>query len=110
MKIIVPLRPTDFDDFAILLQKVGNRADLVEIWLDEINDLDDFLEKFKQFKQQNASQISFLAVCKTPEENGSFSGSEEEKIKILQSFLDSGGNLVDLDIQRNKEENICNIR
>ncbi|MCK5460841.1 type I 3-dehydroquinate dehydratase [Candidatus Gracilibacteria bacterium] len=109
MKIIVPIQPNSFNSFARLLQKVGNRADLVEIWLDKINNLDDFLKKFKQFKQQKKSQISFLAVCKTPEEKGSFSGSEEKKIKILQSFLASGGDFVDLDIQRNKKGNIQQI-
>lgn len=98
MKIIVPLRPSNFEDFSSDLQRVDGRADMVEIWLDWLEDLEAFL---KAFKVMDKSDYQFLAVCKSEEEKGSFEGTSMERAEILKSFLEAGGDYVDLDYTRN---------
>ncbi|MDH3324797.1 MAG: type I 3-dehydroquinate dehydratase, partial [Candidatus Peregrinibacteria bacterium] len=91
--------------FETLVKKINSRADIIEIWLDQIENLDDFFESLKTYH----SAPPLLATCKTPEEKGLFQGTETEKIEILKKFLNSGGNLVDLDITRNSIKNIQQI-
>ena len=109
MKIICPIRPKNFDDFLSLIKKIDNRANIVEIWLDQVKDVDIFLENFKKFKKQNTTSIKFLSVCKQPEENGRFKGSDIDRIKILNQFIDASGDFVDVDITRNSESEIKKI-
>jgi 3-dehydroquinate dehydratase len=44
-----------------------------------------------------------------PDERGNFAGTQIERIKILQKFLEQGGDFVDLDFVRNAEELIPHL-
>lgn len=106
MKIICPVQPQNFDDFLLLQEKIKDRADIIEIWLDYLDDIDDFLKKFSKRK---ASKTPFLAVCKKDDQKGKFKKGEEERIKVLQQFLSAGGDLIDLDITKNPKSEIPKI-
>ena len=98
MKTIVPLRPRNAEDLLEMVEEIGNRANWVEVWLDQF---EGEIPKVPTHK--------LIGCCKTPEERGNFLGTAEEKIKILQNFLKSGGDLVDLDIERVDENLIRKI-
>ncbi len=98
MKTIVPLRPHNADELLEMAEKIGNRANWIEVWLDQF---EGDIPKIESHK--------LIGCCKTPEERGNFLGSSEEKIEILQKFLKAGGDLVDLDISRVEENLIRQI-
>ncbi len=106
MKIICPIRPSNFTNFLENLEKINNRADIIEIWLDSIDDIDFFLKNFQKFKEKNKNNLKFLAVCKTKKENGNFEGTPKERCLVLQKFLKFGGNFIDIDITQNSENEI----
>jgi len=85
MKIIIPIRPRTFSEFKTLVQRVNSRADVIEVWLDHVKN-----SFFKDFKN-SSPDCGFLGVCKMPDERGNFSGTQIERIKILQKFLEAGG-------------------
>ena len=98
MRTIVPLRPHNADELLEMVEQIGNRASWIEVWLDQFEGDIPRIESHK-----------FIGCCKTPAERGNFLGSSEEKIEILQKFLKSGGDLVDLDVERVKENLIHQI-
>lgn len=101
MQKIVPIRPKSAAELQNLIQKIGTKADIIEIWLDRhADELIDVIQKICAEKTNKINGPKFLAVCKTPEEKGIFLGSMEEKLAILQKFLDAGGDYVDVDFGR----------
>ncbi len=100
MKIICPIRPLNFETFLKNLKEINNRADIIEIWLDGILDLDDFFKNFQKFKKEN-NILKFLAVCKRKNEKGIFKGNKKERCLVLQKFLKVNGDFIDLDITQN---------
>ena len=107
MKIITPLRPKNFSEFEVLLSKVDERADIVEIWLDGIENIADFLFDFGEADFDSGYQ--FLGVCKTVEEGGKFEEGPAEKNNILHQFFRAGGDWVDVDVARNPYGLIASI-
>ena len=65
-------------------------ADLVEIWLGELEDLE-IPELFAQV------ELPILANCKGADEKGSFGGSEQEKVDLLITAAQAGAAYVDID-------------
>ncbi len=104
MKIICPIRPRNFKEFKNLVSKINNRADIIEVWIDQVSD--DFFKKFKTFEK---GKMKFLAVCKQIQEKGHFVGNSIDRVEQLKKFLLSGGRFVDLDITQNKKEAIEKI-
>jgi 3-dehydroquinate dehydratase len=101
MKKIIPIRPRSSAELENLLQKIGSKADIIEIWLDRnADELIPVIKKIRSETYQAPDAPKFLAVCKTPEEKGIFLGSMEQKLLILQKFLDAGGDYIDVDFGR----------
>jgi len=98
MHTSVPLRPRNAQDLLQMVKKIGDRADWIEIWLDQFTGDIPKIESHK-----------LIGCCKTPAERGNFLGTAKEKIEVLQRFLKAGGNLVDLDIRKNEEDLIRQI-
>lgn len=114
MKIIVPIKPKNIEALSSLIKKIDNRADIIEIWLDQIEYLEEFLTQFKDCRRGTKScaqnkAVKFLAVCKRENEKGSFMGSPSERVAIINQFLEAGGDLVDVDITQNELEDIQKI-
>lgn len=106
MKIICPIRPQNFKDYLFLLEKINNRADIIEIWLDQITDIPNFLMKFSK---QKISGPKYLAVCKRANEKGTFTGSSADRVEILKQFIEASNDLIDLDITKNLNSEIKKI-
>ncbi len=111
MKIITPVRPSNFEDFERLFLQINYRADIIEIWLDGVKDIDVFFVHMFVFvnnlaKKDGGKSIQFLGVCKFLSENGKFIGDESEKFKLLHRFLDLGGCYIDLDVTRNSTDGL----
>ncbi len=111
MRIIVPIRPRTIAEFKKFVQKINGRADVIEVWLDSFSlssrtcfGISEMLNQVQHDKVSQDRSLKFLGVCKSPEERGTFAGTPEERIKVLQKFLDAGGDLVDLDVVRNEEK------
>lgn len=101
MKKIIPIRPKSAEELAKMIQKIDNKADIIEIWLDRnADELIPVIKKIRSETHQAPDAPKFLAVCKTPEEKGIFLGSMEQKLSILQKFLDAGGEYIDVDFGR----------
>ncbi|HEY5714325.1 MAG TPA: type I 3-dehydroquinate dehydratase [Candidatus Gracilibacteria bacterium] len=99
MQVIVPLKSSDIKSFEAQYKKTLGKAHVIEVWLDQIKDLDTFLEDFEDFRKDKSE--FFLGVCKSVEEGGQFKGTSLEKSQILDHFLKFGGDGVDFDIARN---------
>jgi len=110
MKIIVPLRARTWAELAPKLDQITDQVDMVEIWLDQI-----FMDLMRQpqiipevarrlQKLKLDHNLEVLAVCKSPQEQGHFGGTEIQRIEILQAFLQLGGDYVDVDIRLNHKD------
>jgi len=62
MNIITPIKPQNFREFLDQVKLIKNRADWIEIWLDNLENYDDFFENFA--KSHEILDLKFLAVCK----------------------------------------------
>ena len=76
-----------------------SHADIIEIWIDQINDLDRLqtLEALK--KLQKEVKKPFLYVLKPKNENGKFIGTQKQRIDLLIKSLDYGASYVDIGIK-----------
>ena len=110
MKIIVPLRARTWAELEPKLDQITDQVDIVEIWLDQI-----FMDLMRQpqiipevarrlQKLKSDHNLEVLAVCKSPQEQGQFGGTEAQRIEILQAFLQLGGDYVDVDVRLNHKE------
>lgn len=91
-KICIPLQLKTAQEVIDFMQKNQEKADLFEIWLDQIQDLD--LEKIMQNKTK-----PILCVCKGEKEKGGFKGNELEKADLLKKAMKLGADYVDTDYQ-----------
>ena len=107
MKIITPLRPRTFSDFESAVALVDQRADILEVWIDALEDPYDFFDSLCQSTITESYQL--LGVCKTPEEHGEFKGNSAEKNNLMHEFLRSGGTWIDLDVTRNPYPMIASL-
>jgi 3-dehydroquinate dehydratase type I len=71
------------------IQKVQKEADVIEIWLDQIEDLN--LERLFQVKKK-----PYLCVCKSKREKGKFVGSTDKRLEILYQCIARGAEYVDI--------------
>ncbi len=78
-------------DFLVKFEEAQNneKVDLIEIWFDQIEDLN--LEEIFRFRKK-----PLIAVIKEPKEFGAFTGSHAKKIALLSKFIELGGDFVDL--------------
>lgn len=91
-KICVPIKLSTNQAVVDFMQKNQDKADIFEIWLDQINDLN-FPEIF------NNKTKPILCVCKGSKEKGNFKGSEYEKTELLKVAILQGADYIDLDYQ-----------
>ncbi|MFA6528220.1 MAG: type I 3-dehydroquinate dehydratase [Candidatus Gracilibacteria bacterium] len=73
-------------------------ADIIEIWLCELKDMD--LEFLKNL--QSKIKKPFLYVLKPKNENGKFVGTHKQKVELLIKSLDYGASYVDIGVKTNK--------
>jgi len=105
MLICVPVKEKTQKMVLKRLFQIKGKADLAEIWLDQIKDLDlkNLLKK---------APLPVICVCKKPSEKGSFKGSYTEMADILKEALKHGAVCVDVsfDIPKNLCANIVKYR
>lgn len=82
-------------DLKSRLIEEAKEVDVVEVWLDSIQDLR-LAEIF--FEKENI-QTPFLFVNKIPEEGGDFMGTSEEHVDRLVEMLERGARYVDVAFQ-----------
>lgn len=73
-----------------LIKKYKSKSDIIEVWIDGVRDLE--LNKIVEQSKD------LLLVCKGKDENGSYNGSDDEKINLLQQGIDLGVKYVDVSI------------
>lgn len=89
-KIVVPIRPRDFDeaqDLVLTAQIVG--ADFIELWCDRL----EFADAKKLIL---LSELPIIANLKDESENGEFKGSIFERLRYLEEILKEGAAYVDI--------------
>ncbi len=101
MKIAVPVRETSQEKALKAVKRVKGKADLAEIWLDHIKDLD-----LKALVKN--SPLPLICVCKKPIEGGRFKGNYKEARKLLLEAAGYGAKYIDLPLKgiRNQESGI----
>lgn len=97
MKTCVPIRARSRYELMNQIELIQGRADVLEIWLDDIVWMPSFVQDIKA----KEPKVELLGVCKTPAEHGKFTKDPTKKVQILQDFLKSGGDFIDLDINQN---------
>lgn len=91
MKVCIPIQENSQKEAKKRLQQVSKEADLAELWLDQIGDLD-----IKTLLQ--AKPLPVVCVCKRPADKGKFKGSFEELSDILLEAIKYGANYVDIPV------------
>jgi 3-dehydroquinate dehydratase type I len=89
MKICVPIQENSRKAAQKRLKELSEKADLAEIWLDQIQDID-----IKTLLKDKPLPI--VAVCKRPAEKGRFKGGFETLAEMLQKAIEAGADYVDL--------------
>lgn len=110
MKIIVPLRARTWAELEPKLDQITDQVDIIEIWLDQIfmdlmrqpQIIPEIARRLQQLKSDFG--VNILAVCKSPQEQGNFGGTEAQRIEILKAFLQLGGDMVDVDVRLNHKD------
>jgi len=89
MKICVPIQVRTQKEAKKALKNAKGKADMAEIWLDHIKDLDvpDLLKN---------KPLPVICVCKKPDEKGRFKGSHSEAVKILAEAAKNGADYIDI--------------
>jgi 3-dehydroquinate dehydratase type I len=97
MKICVPIQVRTQKEAKKALQNIKGKADMAEIWLDHIRDLNvsDLLKN---------KPLPVICVCKKPDEKGRFKGTNKEVIKVLAEASKLGADYIDVPL------NICDLR
>jgi 3-dehydroquinate dehydratase type I len=89
MKICVPIKEKDPKKMKKRLLEASKKADLAEIWLDQLKgpDLKKLLLK---------APLPVLAACKRKREQGSFTGSYQAQADLLQGAIKNGAKYIDI--------------
>lgn len=102
MKICIPIQEKSQKKVKKRLQSAPlsgeKQADLAEIWLDHIRDLD-----LKSLLK--AKPLPVVCVCKRPEDKGKFKGSFEALSKVLLEAIKYGADYVDIPIKMPEKMN-----
>ncbi|MEK9132820.1 MAG: type I 3-dehydroquinate dehydratase [Patescibacteria group bacterium] len=92
MKICIPIVAKCRLEAEKLIRRAQPGADLLEIWLDNLNQAD-VLPLISTLKKP------VIAVCRGKEERGSYMGTEETRVGILCEAVRSGSKYVDIGLQ-----------
>ena len=92
MMICIPIVATTTEAAAAQMEKVAPQADVLELRIDQIKDVD--LNRLINGKQ-TGKQI--LVTNRRKEEGGSFSGGERERVALLKDAVALGTDYVDIE-------------
>lgn len=90
--ICIPIRESSMAAALMQIQEVQKHADVVEIWLDHIEDLN--IERLFEVKEK-----PYLCVHKSKREKGKFMGTTEKRFEILKTCVNRGAEVVDINIE-----------
>lgn len=119
MKICIPIVSSNIDEVCEKIKISAQKADIIEIWLGEffpqlgiepvkMSDASfseisgKILEKIFS-AQEEAGNIPLLINVKDEAEKGKFSGTDEQKIFLLQECAKLGAQYIDIDFEFNPE-------
>lgn len=88
-KICIPIKEATMASALMQIQNVQDAADIIEIWLDQIEDLN--IERLFQVKKK-----PYLCVYKTKREKGNFVGSTDKRLEVLYECIARGAEYVDI--------------
>jgi len=92
MKICVPIQAKTQKEALKRLKEAAKHAELAEIWLDQIGDLD--LRTLLA-----AKPLPIVCVCKRPADKGKFKGTFAGLSDLLLSAIEYGANYIDIPMQ-----------
>lgn len=99
LKICIPIQAKTLKELGAILPKAEKQADLIEIWLDYIKDLNT-----KSLKEViGKMKKPLIVVCKGKKEKGKWTGSEQDRIEILSQAATLGADFVDVGIHTNEK-------
>ncbi len=93
-KIIIPLRPRSVAELQRLLLDTEEKADLVEVWLDGIKELDE--KKIKKITKLVTKPL--IVNLKNKSEGGTSRFGDKKRIEILKLAAKTGVDFVDADL------------
>lgn len=92
--IIIPIRPTSLRDAKRLIARAEKVADIVEIWLDRVNPLDEMTIEAVIHLAKKPVYVNL----KDAAEKGEFAGSAKARVALLAAAAKAGARYVDLPI------------
>ena len=98
MKICVPVQASTMTGAKKAMSEIKGKADMAEIWLDHIKDLD-----IRDLLKNKPAPV--ICVCKKPDEKGLFKGSWSDVAGILTEAIKNGAEYIDLPIQGLRTQN-----
>ena len=89
ISICVPIQATTQKEAKKAMKEIAGKADMAELWLDYIKDLDiaDLLKN---------KPLPVLCVCKMPAEKGKFRGTRAQAVDLLVKAAEFGAEYIDI--------------
>lgn len=91
-KVIIPIQPKSLAEAKKMLRTAAKQADLIEIWLDGIKDLD--AEKVRELVR--AAKKPLIVNLKDKQEQGTFRGGDPKRVELLNIAAKAGAKYIDL--------------
>lgn len=104
-KICVPIQAKTMQELATTIKLAEATAEIIEIWLDQISDLN-----LPQLFSLTSKPL--LVVNKDSTEKGAWGGSEAERVQLLINAAKNGAQFVDLGVNTSSEliQNFCTAK
>lgn len=105
-KVCIPITAETLEQVVKDLKEAENLADLVELRIDFIKNIDK--NKLKKLLERKKKKI--IVTCRPKSLCGSFYGSEEKRIELLKKAIELNTDYIDIEIESNNKEikNIIN--
>ena len=93
--ICIPITTRNTEDAILEISSASKRADIIELRIDHIPELQD---AERCIEESLKSKTKPVIVTNRPErEGGKFSGSEHDRLRLLQKAIDLGADYVDVE-------------
>lgn len=99
LKICIPIQVKTLKELWVILPKAEKQADLIEIWLDHIKDIN--TQNIKEIVGKVKKPL--IVVCKGKKEKGKWTGTEQDRIEILSQAAALGADFVDVGIHTDEK-------
>lgn len=98
-KICIPITATTTDSASIDITEAYSMADIIELRIDYINDIDN--QKLGLLMQK--CNLPIIVTCRPSSLNGKFKGPEQQRLELLRTAIKLNAHYVDIESESDKD-------